>query len=560
MCGVCGVYLLNSDNLLNIARALDSVGLNGQRIVEKDASAAGVLYFLLRELNNRGHDSTGIVTFDGIGYRSHREMGFAEKVFNQGNLETLVGRVGIGNDRYATTGLPKRENIQPFFLNVENLTDNTMVGLALSHNGNITNQQDLRARITEEEQKIWGESLLASTTDSELILHRLGLELYRNPKTQLEVTVSKTFNEIRGAYSIMVIVNGNLVGIRDPYGFWPLITAKLGNLVIFSSEEEPIKRFIDASGYSLKSSDFVREVKRGDIEIVSENAFKTYTGLFPARKESNCSFDFSYLRSHEDSRIRNFRRFCGIKLWEKFPVEADFISPVPNSGIYYAKGISEASGIEYRELISISDKYRTKSGRTFQKPTLEARLDATKEKYEFESSYEGLRLVISDDSIVRSTTQAYIIRELRQRRVAEIHLRIGTPLIVTPCYLGIHTPTKEELIGSSLSEEQLGKYFECIFYGVDYNKDKLMSFIKNGNSVGEIIERSVKDGENYLPEQLRKFIPGKFSLKYMPTEEYKRSFDLAGLNSETKCYACQITGGKGYPLEIKEDLIKLTVV
>ncbi len=565
MCGICGVYILESQELPNIARALDSEGLDGNRLVEKGAAAAGVLFFLLKHLNHRGHDSTGIVTYDGKKPHFYRGMGFAEDNFNQENLESLIGYVGIGNDRYATTGLPKRENIQPFILNLENILGNSEFRLAVSHNGNITNEKDLRQIVIEEEQKLFGESLLTSTTDSELILHMIGLEVYKNPKNKFENSIIKNLNEVRGAYSIALLINDNLIGLRDLYGFWPLNMAKLGNLIMFSSEEMPINRFIEASDYSLKSSDYIKEIERGKIELITKNnGIPNHTFRIQIKQEMNCSFDYAYLRSHEDHEIKNFRETSGKILWKLFPVEADYVVSVPKSGIYYAMGLSNESGIPYRQLIGVNERYKNTAYRTFLEP--KNRLKNAGTKYTFEDSYEGLKIILTDDSIVRNITTRYLIKEMRKRNIAEIHARLGTPAIKTPCYLGIHTPTKKELIANYLTEEETERYFECIFYGVDYRIDKLASLILKGVPTEDIVKRSVTDGKNYIEnEEMRNIKLGQFSLRYMPLENsdntqnysFKHAFDLAGLNSTTKCYACMTQNGRGYPEEIRNDLMSI---
>jgi amidophosphoribosyltransferase len=553
MCGICGVYILNDSDLPDIARALESVNLNGNKIVQDGSGAAGVLFFLLKHLNNRGHDSAGIVTFDGERYHSHNGMGFAEDVIDQSAFEKLSGHMGIGHDRYATTGLPRQENIQPFVLDLDGL-----VG-ALSHNGNLTNEKELRDIVIEEENRLWDRSMLTSTTDSELILHKLCLNFYENPELQIEKLFSQALNGIRGAYSLTAIINDNLLGLRDPYGFWPLFMARLGNIVMFSSEETPIRKFIESAGYKLQSSDFLREVKRGDIEAVKPNRLTTHTNLLPHKPERECSFDFSYLRWHEE--VKTLRKTCGSLLWELYPVEADFVVPVPRSGIYYAHGLSEKSGIPYKQLIGINPDYREKQHRGFLEPNKKRRLETAKEKYTFPDSYEGLRIILPEDSIVRGTTLGYLIKTIRLRNIDEIHVRAGTPAFVIPCYLGVHTPTKNELIANSLSESKVEKYFESIFYGVDYSEDRVISFIKRGSSVEEIVAESIKDKKNYLKDpEMRKVVPGKFSLKYIPLKYFNRAFDLAGLNSKTKCYACQIPDGNGYPMELKKDLQTLGVI
>ena len=551
MCGVCGVYVLDKHNLPDIARALEVFEIDGKRLIQNGSVAAGIDYFLLRQLNNRGHDSSGIVAFDGTRLHIHKGMGFAQNVFGQESLEKLVGDIAIGHDRYATRGLPKPENVQPFYLNL----------MALAHNGNIVNEEELRRMVIEEETRLWGQSQITSTTDSELKLHKLALEFHKDKKAPIEKLVARAFSSLRGAYSVTMIIGDSLVGVRDPYGIWPLYIARLGGIILFASERISIQKFVDAAGYKLHHSDFIRSVGGGEVEVITRQASTTHFGVLPLKDERQCSFDYSYVRSHEDQKVRGFREKCGMILGDIFPANADYVVPIPNSGIYYAKGFSEALDVPYGELIGVSRKYKSKEYRTFQESTQEDRLKAAKEKYIFMESYDGLRLILTDDTIVRNTTMRFVITELRKRRAAEIHVRIGTPSVVTPCYLGIHTPTKQELIASTLSEEHVERYFESIFYGANYEKDELVALIRGGMSVEQIVSKSVQDEKNFLNDaKLREVVPSRFSLKYMPMSGYKKAFDNVGLDSQTKCYACQIKDGLGYPPEIRKDLVAMGVI
>ena len=276
--------------------------------------------------------------------------------------------------------------------------------------------------------------------------------------------------------------------------------------------------------------------------------------------ESRCAFDYLYLLSHDDPEVRKFRRACGELSWENFKVpgnkEEYVVTYAPNSGLEYARGYSKASGIRYARLIK-----RKKDIRTFQEPTPEAQIRSAEDKYLFLKSYECLKVIIKDDSIVRRTTMTYIVKEMRKRGVDELHIRIGTPPIITPCYLGIHTPTRDELLAHHLNEVQIEQYFACIFYGVDYERDSLISLLNDGKSIEQIVAQSVRDNKNYLEDpRMREIKEGKFSLKYPSLNDLKEVFDRTGLNAQTKCYACMMPNWDGYPKKFREYLPKLTAV
>ncbi len=568
MCGICGVYVLSHEGLPDIAAVLETLGIErivAERIVEQ-SPAASALNFLLVPSNNRGHDSSGIVTFDGKSYHSHRGMGFAKDVFYHGNselhiktLENLVGDVAIGQDRYATTGLPKKQNIQPFEpLDIEGLPP-----ITVAHNGNIVNEKSLRGRLRNAEKN--GKRIpLRSTTDSELIMNSLILSY--EPNLPIEEIVSRALKEEReflGAYSLIGLVDGHLFAVRDSRGYWPLHMARLGNLIVFNSEIVPIKKFIRAANYKPQRLDFIKSVGRGELEVINGDSLETHVrvlfrGMEFSEVERRCAFDYLYLLSHDDPEVRKFRRGCGKLSWEKFGIRGNkedyIVTPVPNSGVEYAKGYSKASGIKYARLIR-----RKKDVRTFQEPTPEAQIRTAEDKYRFLKSYEGLKVVLTDDSIVRRTTMTYIVKQMRIRGVDELHVRIGAPPIITPCYLGIHTPTRDELLAHHVNEAQIEQYFACIFYGVDYERDTLISLLKEGKSIEQIVAQSVIENKNYLKDpKLREVKEGKFSLKYPSSDDLREAFDRTGLNAQTKCYACMMPNWDGYPEEFRQHLPKIS--
>ncbi|MAH32938.1 hypothetical protein CL615_00955 [archaeon] len=566
MCGVCGAYILDHDTLnhegkLDIAGALNTLkGIDGERLVDKGATAAGVLYYFLTGLVNRGPDSTGMVIGHDNDLKIHKRMGIAKKAYTQKILENMVGDFGTGHDRYATIGLPRKQNIQPFI----------DLDVAVSHNGNLTNQKEQRDMIIKEEKRIYGGSDLTSATDSELIPHKISLEKFTNRAEskslkELDDIISNALVEFRGAYSITGMIDESIFAARDPYGRWPLFWAVLDNLVLFSSERQPIMNFIRDSNYQLGVSS-VKKVQPGEIILVNED--NIYSSLLlmekyfskyniKIRKIEECSFDYSYIRSHKDENIQDFRKIVGGILSDSLPKDLDYIVPVPNSGMYYGVGLSEKSGIEIKELIGISEKYKNNPTRTFQKSSIKERQKAIKKKYAFNQDdeyYHGKKIALTDDTIVRNLTMFHNIKKLRLKGVSEIHARIGTPAVVTPCFYGVHH-LKEEMIAYRLDKMEVEKYFESIFYGVDYKSEALISKIKKGKSIRKIVEESVKDRRNYLKDKkMREVKDGQFSLEYISHMLYRKAFTDSGLNPDTKCYACQIHNYQGYRKEVLPDI------
>jgi len=582
MCGICGVYLLGdhlSDEIKErVANAIstltrseeDGACLDGKVLVENNAAAAGIAYYLNVKLNHRGRESSGILTFDGSQPYFHGGMGIAKKVFTLDDLLKLKGDVAAGHDRYATAGEAKPQNIQPHCLSFIHQKSGDELFTSIAHNGNITNEADLRKKVLGEERRL-GEKLklsLESTTDTELVLHSIALELYQHPRRHLQNTIKHSMRGIRGAYSVVGTINDKLIGFRDSYGTWHLYFARMRNdIALFASEKYPLQKLADALGYDAKDVR-IREVEKGELIIVNKNGIQEYKDTFPKRKGRICSFKPAYLESQYEEYAEKLRirigEVHGAKL-RNASKDGWYVVPVPNSGILYAQGLSEKSGIPFEKWIEISDKY----SRSFIHPTQRKRVKATREKYTFKNSYTGKAFFLTDDSIVRSTTMTYLIRELRDRGIEELHVRVGTPQIVNPCWLGVQIPTTKELIAADLSRSQIEKYFECIFYGVDYKMEetsyrmwKLYSLVKQGASVKGIIEESIKDNANRYMDNLEmtEYKKGKFSLKYLTLKEFRQAFDDIGLNSKERCTACMQKNLSGYTPAMRNDLIKAGAV
>tara|TARA_Y100000031_G_C8254047_1_gene402273 strand:- start:24701 stop:26383 length:1683 start_codon:yes stop_codon:yes gene_type:complete len=557
------VYILHKEGLPDIAAALETLGLErevAEKIVENGSVAASVLDFHLCNSTNRGYDSSGIVTFDGQSNQTHRDLGSAEEVYHHDDpekhrktLEQLVGNIAIGQNRYRTSGIIDTDSVQPF---------EPIDGITIAHNGNIVNQIDLRRFFSDPfvQKKV----PLLSTSDSELI--RNSLVASYGSKIPIDELVRKAMIEDRefiGAYSVVALIRDQLIAFRDPRAYWPLHMARLGNLIIFNSEVTPIQEFIRATDYKLRRSDFLRSVERGDIETVSNRTITTYTRALMEDgvevKKRRCTMDYIYLLMHKNELVMHFRKRSGEILWEHYGLSGDkeefVVSPVPQSGTFYAHGIRDASGLHYKRII----EKRSKTHKAFLAATPEERLAMKEKKYRLRETYKGMKVMLTDDSVVRNDTLYFLIKKMRLKEVEELHLRIGSPPIKTPCYNGMSTPTRNELLAHHLNRGQIEMYFESIFYGADYDRDTIISKIKKGKTVENIVQDSVIDNQNYLKDpKMREVEKGKFSLKYNTLKMLKSAFKRADLNPDTRCYACMMPGWSGYPNKFKPYLSGLS--
>ncbi|OFV67439.1 MAG: amidophosphoribosyltransferase [Candidatus Syntrophoarchaeum caldarius] len=389
------------------------------------------LFFTLYALQHRGQESAGISTWDGVSIRSFKAMGLVPEVFHDRHLKRLKGEIGIGHVRYSTTGESSPENVQPFTINFRGGM------LAIAHNGNLINTEFLRRSLEK------SGATFVSTTDTEVIANLLVKELLRHDPVDAIRSVSM---QIEGSYSLTILINDLLIGVRDPLGIKPLVLGSVDDGYIITSESVAI----DAIDGKL-----IRDIRPGELVMIKEGKLKSHM-LQQMRNTAYCVFEYIYF-ARPDSLMNNrlvydVRRRIGEKLAEEHPVDADIVSPVPDSGVTSAIGYSAASKIPYLEGL-IKNRYL---GRTFIMPYQQAREASVRLKLNVvKPNVKDKRVILVDDSIVRGTTSRRIIDNLRESGAREVHLRIGSPPIIAPCYFGINMSTREELIASNRSIDEI---------------------------------------------------------------------------------------------------------
>ncbi len=397
------------------------------------AEASNFVYLGLHALQHRGQESAGICTDDGM-LHIHRTMGKVSESFDPTILSRLPGRSGIGHVRYSTSGSSHLKNTQPFQINYAHGQ------LAVAHNGNLVNAAIIKRRLELEG------SIFQSSMDTEVVAHLIA----RSLKTSLPERIQDAVGQITGAYSLLFLEPGRMIAVRDPHGFRPLVLGKLDGAWVVASE---------TTALALIDGEFVREVNPGEMIVVEgDNELRSVQAVAPAERPRRCVFEFIYFaRPDSDLFGQNVylaRKRMGHRLARESGVPADVVIPVPDSGVPAAIGYAEESGIPF-EMGFIRSHY---VGRTFIEPSQSIRDFGVKLKLlPVRSVIEGKRVVVIDDSIVRSTTARKIVKMLREAGAKAVHMRISSPPTVAPCFYGIDTPTKKELVASMNSEEQIGK-------------------------------------------------------------------------------------------------------
>ncbi len=411
-CGVFGIY--------------EAVGIN----------TASSVYYALFALQHRGQESCGIVVNDDGVFSSYKDLGLVNDVFSHDVLEKLApGNMAVGHVRYGTTGTLSRSNAQPLVVN------HIKGSMALCHNGNLTNAVELR-----EELELKG-SIFHTTSDTEVISYIITEE--RLKTASIEEAVSNAMTRLKGAYCLVVMSPTKLIAARDPKGFRPLCIGKTKTGYVFSSESCAL----DAVG-----AEFVRDVKPGEVVIADEKGLRSITTHCNDDKKSLCVFEFIYFARPDSvidgSSVHIARKRAGAFLALEHPVQADVVIGVPDSGIDAAIGYANQSGIPYG-MGFIKNKY---IGRTFIQPSQEAREDGVKIKLNtIAATVEGKRVIMIDDSIVRGTTCARIVRLLREAGAKEVHVRVTAPPFLNPCYFGTDIDSKENLIANNHSVEEIAE-------------------------------------------------------------------------------------------------------
>ncbi len=395
--------------------------------------AAKLTYLGLYALQHRGQESTGMVTADGQRLRSHKAMGHVAEVFTEEVLRRLSGHAAIGHTRYSTAGDTNVKNAQPLSVSCQKGR------VALAHNGNLINAAEIRREL-----EARGD-IFQTTSDTEVILHYFA----RSKHSGIPESIADALDRVSGAYSLVMLFNDSVYAIRDPRGFRPLSLGRLNGAFVVASE---------TCAFDMINATFVRDVEPGEMVILDQQGMTSLRFAPPAR-QSQCIFEHVYF-SRPDSdvfgrSVQRSREELGRRLALEHPVEADLVVPVPDSGVAAAIGYSEESGIPVKFGL-IRNHY---IGRTFIEPTQAIRDFGVKLKLNpVRSLLAGKRVVLVDDSVIRGTTSRKIVRLVREAGALEVHMRISCPPTVSPCYYGIDTPTKKELIASSHSVEEIRAY------------------------------------------------------------------------------------------------------
>jgi amidophosphoribosyltransferase len=398
--------------------------------------AAHLTYLGLYALQHRGQESAGIISTDGRTTHEHRGMGLVAQVFDEEILKDLPGSRAIGHNRYSTTGRSRRVNIQPL------LVDCRIGKIALAHNGNLVNALE-RRREMEQRGSIFGTSL-----DSEIILHLIA----RSKKEQVEDMIVEALSQVKGAYSLLLLTPDKLIGVRDPLGFRPLCLGCLDGSFILASE---------SCALDILGADYLRDIEPGELVVIDKGGIKSRI-IGKSRRKAKCIFEFIYF-SRPDSiifgeNVDKVRRKLGKILARHYPVDADMVIAVPDSSNTSSLGYAQESGIPF-ELGLIRNHY---IGRTFIQPEQSIRDGNVRIKFNpVKGVLKGKKVVVVDDSIVRGSTMRKLVQMLKKAGAKEVHLRICSPPIKFPCFYGIDTPARQELIASSHTVDEIREYLHA---------------------------------------------------------------------------------------------------
>ena len=387
----------------------------------------------LHALQHRGQEAAGIISCDGGQFFADRALGLVGDHFSSHEvISKLRGANAIGHNRYSTTGETLLRNVQPFF------ADLSLGGFALAHNGNLTNAMALRREL------IARGSIFASTSDTEVIVHLVAL----SAGATYEERVIEALKRVEGAYSLVMLSPSALIGVRDPHGVRPLVLGRLGDAYILASE---------TCALDIIGAHYERDIAAGEMVVINEEGIHS---SFPFAKTPNrfCIFEYVYFARPdsvmEHRNVYGVRKAIGAELARENHVEADLVVPVPDSGVPSAIGYAEASGLPF-ELGIIRNHY---VGRTFIEPSESVRHLGVKLKHNANSAIlKGKRVILVDDSIVRGTTSKKIVSMVREAGASEVHMRIASPPTVSPCYYGVDTPEKSQLMAAQHSVQKMAE-------------------------------------------------------------------------------------------------------
>lgn len=400
-------------------------------------NAASFVALGLHALQHRGQEAAGVTSFDGAHFHSHRAMGHVAGNFDSDEvMRRLPGRTAIGHVRYSTTGETALRNVQPLFAE---LNDG---GFAIAHNGNLSNAMKLRRTLNRRG------SIFQSTSDTEVVIHLVATSTYSTPLDRL----IDALKQVEGAFAITVLTDEGLIACRDPLGIRPLVMGKLGEATVFASESVAL----DVIGAT-----FIRDIAPGELVIVNGSGLRSFRPFVQVAPRP-CIFEHVYF-SRPDSvvdgtSVYQVRKQIGAELSREAPVEADYVVPVPDSGVPAALGFSQQSGIPF-ELGIIRSHY---VGRTFIQPSQEVRHLGVKLKHNANSALvAGKRIVLIDDSIVRGTTSLKIVQMMRDAGAREVHMRVASPPTRHSCFYGVDTPERAKLLAAQMTVEQMRDYINA---------------------------------------------------------------------------------------------------
>ncbi len=406
-CGVLGIFSKTSRNL-------------SRRVA-----------FGLISLQHRGQESAGIAAYQDGKVKHYKDMGLVQDVFNNDILEGLKGTISVGHVRYSTTGESHVANAQPLVINYRGGS------IALTHNGNLVNADKIR-----DELELSG-SIFQTSIDTEVIANLIA----KNYSLGFKDSIIKTVQEIKGAFALVIMCEGKLIGVRDPNGLRPLCIGKLpdGGLVLSS----------ESCALDVVGAELVRDVQNGEMVIIDENGIESII-YDDSQRVAHCIFEYVYFARPDSTidgvSVSSSRRCAGKTLAQEHPVDADIVIAVPDSGIDAAIGFGQEAGIPYG-IGLIKNKY---IGRTFIQPDQESRELAVRLKLNvLKETVKGKRVVVVDDSIVRGTTSRKIVDALKKAGATEVHMRVSSASVKFPCFFGIDTPNRQQLVGSSKSDDEV---------------------------------------------------------------------------------------------------------
>ncbi len=460
----------------------EECGVVGVYAPEKKDIARSV-YFGLHALQHRGQESAGIASNKNGKIQYYKEMGLVQEVFNDEIIERLQGDISIGHVRYSTTGESYVVNAMPLVVYHKGGS------LALAHNGNLVNAKEIRDELQD------NGVIFQTSIDSEVIA---SLVAKFSRDQNIEDAIVETTKIIRGAYALVITYGNKLIGVRDPYGIRPLCIGKLDNGYVLSSE---------SCAFSVMGAEFVRDVEAGEMVIIENDEIKSIQYENKVRKAA-CSFEYVYF-SRPDSVVDGTnvylaRRNAGIILAREYPVEADMVIAVPDSGTVAAIGYAQESGIPFGEGL-IKNRY---VGRTFIQPDQRMRELSVKLKLNIlKENIKGKRIVMIDDSIVRGTTSGKIVKMLKEAGAKEVHIRVSSPPVKYSCYFGIDTPSRRHLVAANHSVKEISKMIgadslgylsvEGLIEAIGLSADKLCTACFNGKYPMEV----PRTGNKYVFEK-----------------------------------------------------------